>query len=112
MTAAEMQTQTATQPAEARETASLLDAAIGATKQTEPDRARELLRTLTDAATEESLRGAIRFVKNVIKTITAGVEAIDAMISKQLAAIMHKPEFLKLEGTWRGMHYLVSNSET
>ena len=33
-------------------------------------------------------------------------------ISKQLAAVMHNPEFQKLEGTWRGLHYLVMNSET
>ena len=25
---------------------------------------------------------------------------------------MHHPEFQKLEGTWRGLHYLVMNSET
>ena len=31
---------------------------------------------------------------------------------QQLNAIMHHPEFQKLEGTWRGLHYLVMNSET
>ncbi len=25
---------------------------------------------------------------------------------------MHDPKFLKLEGTWRGLHYLVMNTET
>ena len=25
---------------------------------------------------------------------------------------MHHPDFQKLEGTWRGLHYLVMNSET
>ena len=25
---------------------------------------------------------------------------------------MHHPKFQKLEGTWRGLHYLVMNSET
>jgi len=34
------------------------------------------------------------------------------MISKQLAAIMHHPAFQKLEGSWRGLSYLVMNSET
>ena len=33
-------------------------------------------------------------------------------MSKQLAAIMHHPEFQKLEGSWRGLHYLVMNTET
>ena len=78
---------------------SLLDAAIGATKQTEPDRARELLTALT----EEALKGTVRFDRNVIKTVTAAVQALDTVISKQLAAIMHAEEFQKLEGSWRGL---------
>src|SRR5215207_9588188 len=87
---------------------SLLEAAIGATKQTEPDRARELLAALTETA----FKGTVRFDRNVIKTVTAAVEALDAQISKQLAAIMHVEAFQQLEGAWRGLHYLVSKSET
>ena len=34
------------------------------------------------------------------------------MLSKQLAAVMHHPKFQQLEGTWRGLTYLVMNSET
>jgi type VI secretion system protein ImpC len=87
---------------------SLLDTAIGATKQTEPDRARELLDTLT----KEALKGTVRFDRNVIKTLTGAVQAMDAVISKQLAAVMHDAEFQKIEGTWRGLHYLVNKTET
>jgi type VI secretion system protein ImpC len=86
----------------------LLDQAIKATKQTEKTRAQELLRTLT----EEALKGTITWNKDVSRTINAGMKAIDAAISKQLAAIMHHPSFQKLEGTWRGLNYLVMNSET
>ncbi len=88
--------------------AGLLDQAIKATKQTEESRAQELLRTLT----EEALKGTVTWDKDVTRTITAGIKAIDATISTQLAAIMHRPEFQSLEGTWRGLHYLVMNSET
>jgi type VI secretion system protein ImpC len=86
----------------------LLDQAIKATKQTEQSRAQELLRTLT----EEALKGTITWNKDVTRTITAGIQAIDQAISKQLVAVTHKPEFQKLEGTWRGLHHLVMNSET
>src|SRR5262249_22722247 len=44
--------------------------------------------------------------------INAGIQAIDNALSKQLAAIMHHPDFQKLEGSWRGLNYLVMNSET
>ncbi|MDE1150598.1 MAG: type VI secretion system contractile sheath large subunit [Azospirillaceae bacterium] len=87
---------------------SLLDQAIGATKQTEPARVQELLRTLT----EEALSGTVTYSRNLTLTLTEAVKAIDAKLSKQLAAIMHHPEFLKLEGSWRGLHHLVMNTET
>ncbi len=87
---------------------SILDQAIKATKATEESRAQDLLRTLT----EEALKGTITWNKDVTRTITAGISAIDAALSKQLAAIMHNPKFQKLEGSWRGLHHLVMNSET
>ena len=68
---------------------SLLDAAISATKQTERSRAEELLRTLT----EEALKGTVTFDKDVTRSINASIAAIDAAVSKQLAAVMHRPEF-------------------
>lgn len=94
--------------AQATEAAGLLESAILATKQTERNRAEELLKTLT----EEALKGTVTFDKDVARTLNAGIAAIDAAVSKQLAAIMHVPEFQKLEGTWRGMKHLVMNSET
>ncbi|WP_119459037.1 type VI secretion system contractile sheath large subunit [Rhodospirillaceae bacterium SYSU D60014] len=86
----------------------LLDQAIGATKQTEPERAQELLRTLT----EEALKGTVTYSKNLTVTLNKAVASIDAAMSKQLAAIMHHPSFTKLEGSWRGLHHLVMNTET
>lgn len=87
---------------------SLLETAIAATKQTERDRAQELLRTLT----EEALRGTVSFDKDVMRSLNAAIAGLDAKISKQLAAVMHHPKFQKLEGSWRGLHHLVMNSET
>jgi type VI secretion system protein ImpC len=42
----------------------------------------------------------------------SAIEAIDAQLSTQLAAIMHHEKFKALEGSWRGLHYLVTNSNT
>lgn len=93
--------------AEVRE-GGLLDQAIKATKQTEASRAQELLRTLT----EEALKGTITWNKDVTRTLNAGIQAIDGVLSRQLAAIMHTPQFQRLEGAWRGLNYLVMNTET
>ena len=86
------------------QTTSALDQAISATKQTKPDRARELISTLV----EEVNRGTVSIDKDVVRTITAGIAEIDKVISKQLAAIMHAPAFQKLEGTWRGHTFLAT----
>lgn len=104
----ETQTAAAGAAAQEGEALSILDQAIAATKQTEPDRAQELLKTLT----AEALAGTVTFDKNLGATINKAIAAIDAKISKQLNAIMHHENFQKLEGTWRGLNYLVMNSET
>jgi len=87
---------------------SILDQVISATKQTERSRAEDLIRTLT----EEALKGTVTWSRNVVQTIRQGIAAIDAAMSKQLAAVLHNPDFQKLEGSWRGLHHLVMNSET
>jgi type VI secretion system protein ImpC len=96
-------------PAQAATTgANLLDQVIGATRQTEPDRTKELLRTLTDAA----LNGTVSYSRNLTITLTRAIDEIDARISRQLAAIMQSPEFSALEGSWRGLWHLVQESNT
>src|SRR5579862_9271230 len=97
----------AAEPATETKEASLLDLALKATK-TEETRAKDMLGNLAKWA----LDGTVSWDKNVTRSIQKGMEAIDMMLSKQLSAIMHAPEFQKLEGSWRGLHYLVMNSRT
>jgi type VI secretion system protein ImpC len=49
---------------------------------------------------------------DVVEEINARIAQIDELISVQLDEIMHHPEFQKLEATWRGLSYLVMNTET
>lgn len=62
------------------------------------------LELLADLAPEH-LTGAAAFMDDQ-------VASLDALISKQLAEVMHTESFQKVEATWRGLHYLVSRSET
>ena len=73
----------------------LLSKVVAATRQTEPDRAQDLLRTLTDQA----LKGTVVYDRNLTVTLNNAIAQIDQTISRQLAAIMQSPEFTKLEGT-------------
>jgi type VI secretion system protein ImpC len=40
------------------------------------------------------------------------IEVIDQKLTAQLNEIIHQPAFQKLEATWRGLQYLVNQSET
>lgn len=49
---------------------------------------------------------------DVVEAINLRIAQIDELISAQLNEIMHAPDFQTLEATWRGMAYLVYNTET
>lgn len=95
------------QEAEAQE-ASFLEQAITATRQTPADETQELLKTLT----QEAMNGTVKWDKNLTVTINRAIHAVDQLMSKQLAEVMHHEKFQKLEGSWRGLNHLVMNSET
>lgn len=90
------------------EAGGLLEQVVAATKQTEPDRAQELVKTLV----EQALTGTVTFDRTLQRTFDGAIALIDQKLSAQLNAIIHHSRFLQLEGTWRGLNYLVMNSET
>lgn len=61
---------------------------------------------------QQTLEGQFVVSKDMEATINARIAAIDKAVSAQLNAIMHHQEFQKLEGSWRGLHHLVFESET
>src|SRR5277367_2880522 len=101
----------ATTTAAAPEKKSLIDDLIQATR---PQSAKEA---------ERSKDYFQQFVAQVVKpgqvvakdaetNIKYWIGEIDKKLSGQLNEIMHQPEFQKLEGTWRGLNYLVKQSKT
>ena len=100
--------QTDDQQVETKEEVSFLEQAISATKQTSRDETEELLKTLT----REAMDGTVKWDKNLTVTINNAINEIDKLMSTQLSAIMQHEKFQKLEGSWRGLNHLVTNSET
>jgi type VI secretion system protein ImpC len=49
---------------------------------------------------------------DVLDTIEEMIARLDEKLSAQMNAIMHTPEFQQIESAWRGLSYLVYNSET
>ena len=58
------------------------------------------------------MKGAVTVSADTEAMLNARIAEIDQLLSDQLNAIMHDPEFQKLEASWRGLHYLVDRSET
>src|SRR5690606_19576881 len=49
---------------------------------------------------------------DVIASIQSIIAELDHKLTAQVNEILHKDEFQKLESAWRGLHYLVNNTET
>lgn len=98
--------------AEATSEFSLLDEIVEQSKvaksSTEHARAKDIISELVS----QVLQGTVVVSDNLAATIDARVAELDHLISRQLSAIMHAPEFQKLEGSWTGLNYLVKNTST
>ena len=69
-------------------------------------------RDLVKRFVEEVLQGTMVVGHDTEAMLNQRIAQIDALISAQLAEVMHHPDFQKLEATWRGLKYLLSQSET
>jgi type VI secretion system protein ImpC len=73
---------------------------------------RERGKDLIKRFVAEVLEGTMAMKPDTEAMLNARIAQIDHLISIQLNEIMHHPELQKLEGTWRGLKYLLSQSET
>jgi len=101
------------QQAAAAETSevSLLDQILDNTKaQDEVERNRN--RSYIEQFIAQAVKPDQVVSKEVEENIKYWISAIDQKLSAQLNEVMHHESFQKLEATWRGLHYLVNNTET
>lgn len=75
---------------------------------TEHDRAKDIIGELV----KEVMQGTVVVSDNLCATLDARVADLDELISAQLSAVMHAEEFQKLEGSWRGLHYMCKQTST
>ncbi|NUP86000.1 MAG: type VI secretion system contractile sheath large subunit [Burkholderiaceae bacterium] len=61
---------------------------------------------------QQALVNANVIGSDVLLSIEAMIAELDRKLSEQVNAIMHHEDFQKLESAWRGLHYLVNNTET
>lgn len=58
------------------------------------------------------LEGSMTLTRDAEASINARIAQIDHLISIQLSEVLHHPSFQKLESTWRGLKYMLDQSET
>lgn len=51
-------------------------------------------------------------IRNATQLIETQIQSLDRKIESQLNQVLHNEKFQELESTWRGLNYLVSNTET
>src|SRR6187431_475309 len=76
------------------------------------DEAKEAVERAVRTLAEQALSQTKLISGDVVKSIEAIIAQLDKKLTEQINLILHHEDFQKLEGGWRGLHYLVNNTET
>jgi type VI secretion system protein ImpC len=76
------------------------------------DRAREAVEAAVQTLAQQALANTQLVSGDALRSIEGIIAALDAKLTEQINEIMHHEDFKKLESAWRGLHYLVNNTET
>src|ERR1035441_3795563 len=60
----------------------------------------------------EVMKSQVLVSEDIQAMIKARIAQLDELLSSELNQVLHAPEFQKLEATWRGLHYLIDQTET
>src|SRR5579863_6822662 len=95
-----------------KEQVGLLDQIVESGRFGQEASAKERGKNLVKEFVAQVLDGSMTVSKDAEAMITARIAQIDHLVSIQLNEVLHNPAFQKLEGTWRGLKYLMDQSET
>jgi len=76
------------------------------------DQAKSAVQEAVKTLAQQALGAAALISDDVLLTIQSLVGELDRKLTEQVNRIIHHEDFKKLEGTWRGLYHLVSNTET
>ena len=76
------------------------------------DQARQAVQNAVQTLAAQALDSSALISDDALKSIEAIIGEIDRKLTEQINLILHHSDFQKLEGAWRGLHHLVSNTET
>jgi type VI secretion system protein ImpC len=93
-------------------TLSEFDSLINREFKPKSDAARDSVAVAVRTLAEQALANTALISDDVISSVGELIKAIDATLTTQVNRIIHQEEFQQLENAWRGLHYLVNNTET
>ena len=76
------------------------------------DQARTAVESAVRTLAEQVLANETLVSDDALRSIEAIVAEIDAKLTEQVNQIIHRADYQQLERAWRGLHFLVNNSET
>ena len=100
--------QATTEVAQENEFASLLNQEF----RPKSDRAAEEINSAVQTLAEYALKDTNIITTDAVASIEALIAQIDKKLTEQVNLIIHHPDFQALESSWRGLSYMVNNTET
>ncbi|MEO0623019.1 MAG: type VI secretion system contractile sheath large subunit [Pseudomonadota bacterium] len=76
------------------------------------DNARSAVEEAVKTLAEHALENTALISNDALASIESIIAVIDKKLTEQINEILHHPDFQKLESSWRGLHYLINNTET
>jgi type VI secretion system protein ImpC len=76
------------------------------------DGARSAVENAVRTLAEQALRESTVVSDDVIGTIKAIIAELDSKLTEQVNLILHHAKFQAVESAWRGLSYLINNTET
>jgi len=76
------------------------------------EQARDAVELAVKTLAEQALAASLTVSDDAYRNVEAIIAEIDRKLSEQINLILHHEDLQKLESAWRGLHHLVSNTET
>ena len=112
MAEAQAETQVQGEAAEATLTTDEFQQLLQKEFRPQTDAAKSAIQQSVQTLAEQALVNTALVSTEVVKSVEAMIAEIDRRLTEQLNNVLHHPDFQQLEGAWRGLQYLVNNTET
>ncbi|MEM7668082.1 MAG: type VI secretion system contractile sheath large subunit [Pseudomonadota bacterium] len=76
------------------------------------DQAKSAVEEAVKTLAQQALDNQALISDDALRSIEGIIAEIDKKLTEQVNEIIHHPDYQKLESAWRGLHFLVNNTET